>query len=215
MSDETGATGIHDDLIDDLAPADAEIPESFPNRLAAWEYLRDEGWQIGRAQFYEHCREGRLPRQPDGTYLRRDVDRYAKHHCRRVETGERVNDTLSRMAEEKAKVELEREKVRLARENHDLSVRRGEFVAREEVELMIVGRAVAMMSHLKAMIRMRVPDWIDLVGGDQERARELIDAAQRGVEEHLSVFARDVEFEVLLEKNAPTAEPKKEEKHEQ
>ncbi len=214
MSDERGETGIHDDLIDDLDPgaaaeADDEFPESFPNRLAAWEYLRDEGWQIGRAQFYEHCREGRLPRRPDGTYLRRHVDKYASHHCRRVETGERVNDTLSRKAEEKARVELEREKVRLERDRHDLDVRRGKYLPTDEVEQMLVGRAVALRAHLKAMSRMKAADWIDLVGGDQERARELIGAVDAAVEEHLAVYARDVEFEVLLEKNVEAEKPEK------
>lgn len=216
MSDERGKIGIHDDLIDDLDPgaaaeADDELPASFPNRLAAWEYLRDEGWQIGRAQFYEHCREGRLPRQPDGTYLRRHVDRYAAYHCRRVETGERVADTASRNNEERSKVELEREKVRLERDRHDLDVRRGKFLPTEEVERMLVGRAVALRAHLKAMTRMRAADWIDLAGGDQERARELIDAVDAAVEEHLAVYARDVEFEVLLEKNVEPEQPEQEE----
>ena len=189
---------------DESTPAPASAPpEAFPNRLAAWEYLREGGWQIGRAQFYQHCKEGRLPRQQDGSYARRDVDRYAKHHCRLLETGERINDTLSRIAEEKAATELAREKVRLERDRHDLAVRRGEYIPREEVELMIVGRAVAMLAHLKSMCRMKAPEWIDLVEGSQERGRELIDAVEAGIEEHLAVFARDVEFEVLLEKNAP------------
>ena len=174
--------------------------DTFANRLEAWQYLQDSGWQIGRSQFYEHCKQGRLPRK-DGRYLRADVDRYAGTHCRLVETGEKVNDKLSRMAEEKAETELNREKTRLEKEKIELAIKRGDHVARDEVEQMIVGRAVAMLSHLRAMVRMKASDWIALVDGDQKRQRELIDALNEGLEEHLAVFAKDVEFEVIFEKN--------------
>lgn len=191
--------------MNDDRPIIGDEDDHFPHKLAAWEYLRDSGWQIGRSQFYEHCKQGRLPRK-DGRYLRTDVDRYAKTHCKLESTGERVNDTLSRMAEEKASTELEREKVRLERERHDLAARRGEYVPRDEVELMIVGRAVAMLAHLKAMVQMRTPDWIELVGGDQARGRDMIETVWASIEEHLSLFARDIEFDVIFEKNAADQE---------
>jgi hypothetical protein len=188
-------------------PIIVEDDDIFSTRLEAWQYLQDSGWQIGRSQFYQHCKEGRLLRdRSSGKYTQVAVDKYAHLHCRRLETGEKVNNTRSRMADEKAETELEREKVRLERERHDLAVRRSEYVARDEVELMIVGRAVAMLAHLKAMVQMSVPDWIELVEGKQERGRELIDAIHIGIEEHLAVFARDIEFEVIFEKNIKTTE---------
>lgn len=179
-----------------------EPDDLFANRLEAWQYLQDSGWQIGRSQFYEHCKEGRLLRdRATGKYAQAAVDRYAEIHCRRIETGEKVNETRTRMAEEKAETELEREKVRLERERHELAVRRGDYVPRDEVELMIVGRAVAMLAHLRAMVQMRASDWIALVEGDQQRARDLIDTVHGAIEEHLAVFAKDIEFEVIFEKN--------------
>lgn len=173
----------------------------FANKLDVWQYLKLQGWQIGRSQFYEHCKQGRLVRETDGSYLGKMVDRYAKMHCRRVETGDKVNDRLAKVSEEKAITELEREKVRLEKEQHDLAIRKGEYVPRDEVELMIVGRAVAMLAHLKAMVQMRAGDLIELVDGKQDRAQELIAVLGLHVEETLSVFARDVEFEVIFEKN--------------
>lgn len=187
--------------VEEVSIADDTSDDHFPHKLAAWEYLRDSGWQIGRSQFYEHCKQGRLPRK-DGRYLRSDVDRYAENHCKLESTGEKVNETLSRMAEEKMSTELQREKVRLDREIHDLAVKQGAVVKRDDVELMIVGRAVAMLAHLKAMVQMKAGDWIAVVDGDQSRARELIDIVQTGIEEHIAVFARDIEFEVIFEKNS-------------
>lgn len=176
-------------------------PTILKNRLEAWRYLQAGGWQIGRSQFYSHCKEGRLPRRTDGQYDRAAVDKYAKLHCRHIETGEKVNDRLARMAEEKAETELAREKVRLDRERHDLAVRRREYVERDQVELMLVARAVALLSHLKALVQMRVPDWIELVEGDQARGRELIAALVEGIEAQVATFARDIEFDIIFEAN--------------
>jgi hypothetical protein len=189
-----------DDLSSDLCPPSSDPDDIFTTKLDAWHYLQDSGWQIGRSQFYEHCKQGRLPRK-DGRYLRADVDRYAEHHCRLAETGEKVNDKLSRMAEEKAEVELERDKKRLEKETMELAIRRGEYVPRDEVEQMIVGRAVAMLAHLRAMVRMSASDLIALVEGSQNRQRDLIDALHEKIEDHLSIFAKDIEFEVIFEKN--------------
>lgn len=178
-----------------------ESDDYFDKRIEAWEYLKDSGWQIGRSQFYEHIKQGRLPRTKDGRYRREDVDRYAQNHCRLVETGEKVNDRLSRMAEEKAETELHREKTRLEKEQMDLAIRRGEYVARDEVEQMIVGRAVAMLAHLRAMVQMSASDLIALVEGNQRHQRELIAALHGRIEEYVAIFAKDIEFEVIFEKN--------------
>lgn len=187
-------------------PEAQDTDDHFANRIEAWQYLKDSGWKIGRSQFYEHCKEGRLPREKDGRYARARVDKYAALHCRLMETGEKVNETSARMAEEKAETELEREKVRLERERHELAIKRGDYVPRDEVELMIVGRAVAMLAHLRAMVQMRSSDWIALVDGDQQRARDLIDTVHGDIEEHIAVFAKDIEFEIILEKNVNGSE---------
>lgn len=191
------------DLKDIVEPAvDENQDDLFNTRLEAWQYLQDSGWRIGRSQFYQHCKEGRLLLdRKTGKYLQAAVDKYAQLHCRLAETGERVNDKRDRLAESKAEVEYERELVRLDKDRHDLAVRRGEYVPRDEVELMIVGRAVALLAHLKALVQMQSGDWIELVEGRPERAQELIGTVNRAIEEHLSVFARDIEFDVIFEKN--------------
>ena len=193
--------------------AEENQEDIFDTRLDAWQYLQDSGWQIGRSQFYQHCKEGRLLRdRKTGKYLQSAVDKYAQIHCRLTETGEKVNDKRERMAEGKATVEYEREKVRLEKDQLDLAVRKGEYVQRDEVELMIIGRALAMLAHLKAMVQMQSGDWIELVEGKQEHVQELIGTLNRSIEEHLATFARDVEFDVILERNAAPGD--KEESHE-
>ena len=63
---------------------------------------------------------------------------------------------------------------------------------------MFVGRAVAFLSHLRAMVQMHTSDWLHIGEGNQSRAVEVIAAIQESIEEHVSTFARDVEFKVML-----------------
>lgn len=198
---EKGLADLKTELAE-AAPAKKQAKKQttplFPSRTTAWTYLRDNGWLIGRTKFYEDCREGRLPREKNGKYTRANVEAYAATYCRRVDTGLRVGEEKGTVADQREAVRLEREKVRLQKERRELELIEGKSIPRAEVELMVVGRAVAMLSHLKAMTQMRASDWIHIVDGDQSRAAELIAEIQDGIEEYLATFARDVEFKVML-----------------
>ena len=63
---------------------------------------------------------------------------------------------------------------------------------------MVVGRAVIFLAHLRAMTQMKAADWIHIVNGDQSRTTELIADIQESIEEHLSTYARDVEFKITI-----------------
>lgn len=186
----------------ETAPAkkQAKKPASplFPSRTTAWTYLRDNGWLIGRTKFYEDCREGRLPREKNGKYTRANVEAYAATYCRRVDTGLRVGEEKGTVADQREAVRLEREKVRLQKERRELELIEGKAIPRAEVELMVVGRAVIFLAHLRAMTQMKAADWIHIVNGDQSRATELIADIQESIEEHLSTYARDVEFKITI-----------------
>ena len=170
---------------------------TFKTVAAAWDYLEKGGWIAGRSRMYEAVRKGHLARNPDGSVDRAAVDAYAATYCRRVDTGRKGAESVT-VAEEREVVRLEREKVRLKKEQRELELIEGKAIPRNEVELMIVGRAVAFLSHLRAMTQMRAGDWIHIVNGDHSRAPELIAAVQDNIEEHIATFARDVEFKVML-----------------
>lgn len=195
LRDLRAAEQALEDLKSSISGEASSPAEAFKNRLAAWEYLHLGGWHISRTQFYQHCKAGLVTREKNGKYLRESLDRYASSYCRRVDTGEKAGATT---AEKKAEIDLLRSEVRLQKERRELELIEGKSIPRAEVELMIVGRAVAMLSHLKAMTQMRASDWIHIVDGDQSRAAELIAEIQDGIEEYLATFARDVEFKVML-----------------
>lgn len=176
---------------------------TFKTVAAAWDYLEKSGWIAGRSRMYDAVRKGHLARNPDGSVDRPAVDAYAATYCKRRSAGRKSAESAT-VAEEREAVRLEREKVRLQKERRELELIEGKSIPRAEVELMIVGRAVAFLSHLRAMVQMHASDLIHIVGGDQSRATEMIAELQGLIEEHVSTFARDVEFKVMLAPDSTT-----------
>jgi len=185
-----------------VAKGDDEELLSFRSQESVLEYLKNAGWKVSKSNLNRHCKEKLLRPSEDGTYSQRAVDRYAKTWLKLAATGQKVNERLDRLQEERLEKELKAANLKLDREQFELDVRRGRFIPRDDVELMQVGRAVAFMAHLNHMVQSSVPDWIDLVGGDQGRAPELIAAISEAIEQRMGDFAADVEFDVILEANA-------------
>lgn len=200
LRDLRAAEQALEDLKSSISGGASSPAETFKNRLAAWEYLHLGGWHISRTQFYQHCKAGLVTREKNGKYLRESLDKYANGYCRRVDTGEKAGATT---AEKKAEIDLLRSEVRLQKERRELELIEGKSIPRAEVELMIVGRAVAFLSHLRAMVQMETSDWLHIGEGNQSRAPEVIAAIQDSIDRHIATFARDVEFTVTF---APAGE---------
>lgn len=174
---------------------------AFRSQESVLEYLKNAGWKVSKSNLNRHCKEKLLRPSEDGTYSQRAVDRYAKTWLKQIATGQKVNERLDRLQEERLEKELKAANLKLDREQFELDIRRGRFIPRDEVEVMIVGRAVAFMAHLNHMVQSGAPDWIDLVEGNQGRSPELVAAICEAIEQRMGDFAADVEFDVILEAN--------------
>jgi len=175
--------------------------KKFRTKKNALEYLLEAGWKIGQSQFYKHCKDGLLRPQADGSYAQKAVDKYAKTWLKQLATGQKVNDRMDRMQEEKLEADLRASKFKMEEAEFNLGVRKSKFIPRDDFELAIVGRAVAFMAHLNHTVQSEAADWIELVGGDQTRAPELVQAISRAIEQRMGDFAADAEFDVILEAN--------------
>ena len=173
----------------------------FKTKKAALDYLLGEGWKIGQSQFYKHCSENYLRPSADGTYAQKAVDKYAKTWLKQVATGQKVNERMDKMQEQKLEADLRASRYKLEEAEFNLGIRKNKFIPREDFELAIVGRAVAFMAHLNHSVQAEAADWIDIVGGDQARAPELVAAVSRAIEQRMGDFAADAEFDVILEAN--------------
>lgn len=196
------------DMMDllDILESKYEISNSdtviFRTKKSVLEYLLGNGWKISQSQFYDHCKIGLLRPAKGGGYPLKAVVKYAELHVKRADTGEKEAEWETKIREEKLTISLDRERVGLEREQFDLDARRGKYIPRAEFELAIVSRAVAFMAHLNHTVQESVPSWIDLVGGDQGKAPQLVEAISRKIEQRMGDFAAEDEIEVILEATA-------------
>lgn len=177
----------------------------FKTKASVLRWLDENGYQIGKSQFYDDCKLGLLRPLKSGPnkgrYSLSAVEKYAKNNTRRSETGLIESDREAKAREEKAVFERDKEKVRLDREQFELGKAKGKYVRKEDFEMAIVARAVAFMAHLNHTVITSVADWIDLVDGDQKKAPDLVEAISEKIEQRMSDFASDAEFDVHLEAN--------------
>ena len=162
---------------------------NFPTRAAVLKHLQTTGWQVGRSAFYQHCDEGKLARSDDGTYSAEAVTHYAQTFCRRLSTGKRV---VSGIAQQREEVALQRAKVALQRERRELERLEARAIPVKEAELMVVGRAVVFLAHLRAMAQMHAIDLIHIMDGNPAKAPELIADMQAHIETHVESYATDL-----------------------
>lgn len=181
--------------------AEERPADSFRNKKAVLDYLKTEGWQISQSQFYAHCKERYLRPDKEGKYTLKAVEKYAKTWLKLAATGEKINTEYDRKMERKLDAEIKAAEVRADREQFELETKRGRFIPRDEFELAIVGRAVAFMAHLNHTVQTNAAEWIEIVGGDQTRAPELVQAISRAIEQRMGDFAADAEFDVIMEAN--------------
>lgn len=176
----------------------------FKTKLAVWEWLVANDWQVGRSVFYDHCRDGYLkPRskKAGGGYALAAVRRYTEKHCRQAATGEKLPSRAERLNEERAELDLEQSRVKLQKEQLTLGVRQKKYIDREDAELQVVGLAVAFAAGLNHLVQTRAPKWVELVGGDQALVGDLVDDATTAIAVRLSDFCRLGDVDVVLEKN--------------
>ena len=175
---------------------------SFKTKKAVFEHLDAAGkWQISRSQFYAHAKQGLLRPDKDGRFQLKAVEKYARTWLKEMATGQKANEKLDKMQERKLEAETLSAEIRHERERFEFESKRGKFIPREQFELAIVGRAVAFLAHLNHTVQTNAADWIDIVGGDQSRAPELVQAISREIEQRMGDFAADAEIDVILEAN--------------
>lgn len=180
--------------------ADTKKDKGFKSKAAVFRWLQDNDREISRSHFYDLCKDGVLKKnRKTKTYTMQAVKRFAKLHTKDAATGEKEATHEERLATLKKEVALKREEVRLAKEEHELLSLQKKNMPVEDHELGVVARGIAFLAHLKHTVIMRVPDYIDLVSGDQEKAAALVDALTVDIEKRMGIFDGSSEFEVILE----------------
>ena len=176
----------------------------FRNRLAAARWMRENGYKIGKSKLYQDTSSGLLKVEPDGTVTIESVRRYIDHpeagireHLDTVQAGEdvEVREYHRRAAIAKAeKTELEAARLRFEMERDQKK-----WIPRDDLEMEVATRAVVFEQGFKNLIRIRLDDWVALVGGNVARAGELRVIINDQVDQLLNQYARADAWLVMFE----------------
>ena len=164
----------------------------------ALDYLNEDcGRKISKTKLFEDIKVGRLRKQPDGTFKRRDLDRYAAS-LPTAGTPDRMATDAARRQREKEEHEIRRIKNAADREEFDLKVKQGKFIARDAVYQELAARAVALSAGLKTAFEAQSLDLVAMLEGNPKKSGPFIERLDQLIDEAMSEYAKPVELEVTF-----------------
>jgi len=166
-----------EDVINRLWPVyfpDEDRVETVKEAIA---WLRAKGYKIANSKFYQDCKgtkktPAKCRRQVDGSFLVRDLYLYAKSLTYLGDPAAGLDQAHRR------KLELETRKLekQTALLDHDLKVKQGAFVPREEADMMRAALVSILEANVKNMLMTHAGRWIAWVGGDPQKTSDFINA---------------------------------------
>ncbi len=191
-----------DDVVNDLwKKYNQEKTEILANVLAVVEYLTNTGYKIKKSKAYKDHKDGLLRPEKDGSFSKAAVDKYASlAQLKRLDG--KGKDSLDKIAEEKAVVELEKAKEQRDFLRHKNKVAAGYFVPRDLFERELAQRGMIFKYDLDSLARSKAPEICRIVKGDSDLIPDLTEYLLNIFATFLHRYAADREFKVP----APDAE---------
>ena len=172
------------------AKRENESGQSFAKFADVVTYLDTEGWKISTSTAYEHKQDGKIRPGANGKYSLSAVIEYARQHLQRQD-GSGV-DNVSSLQEQRLSAEIRRIEADADTREMKLSQRRGELIPRDHVEVELSSRARDLDAHLDAFFRSSAGKMIKLVGGDMQKAPDLITFMRGAKKQMLDNYARPI-----------------------
>jgi hypothetical protein len=169
-------------------------------------YLKMAGWKVTKTSLYRHRDEGKLLPKEGGSFLRRDVDKYAKSFLKLQSTGKKARQLEDELQRKKLQAELDNLDLEHKRKKLQYDRELSKYILREEVDLQLAARAGILDAGLRHWIQSKVADWIRATGGDLKKAGELINLMMRDLDEHINSYALSREYEVVFDGEAEDVE---------
>jgi len=173
-------------------------PAQFATQQEVLAYLKAGGYKIEKSALSNHVRTRMLIKK-SGAFNRKDVDSYATLHLQSGATGQTQADKkTAELQERKLKAECLRTEEQALKAKIEREAIEGKLIARDDVELELAGRAVALEAGYDHMVYTKAAEWIEICGGDQARADRLINALLEAKNEWLNQYASTADFVVVL-----------------
>jgi hypothetical protein len=186
-------------LCDKYDTSEETQTKRFSTQAMVLSYLKDQGFKIEKSTLSNHVRSGFLKKK-NGVFSQKDVDDYGRIHLQDSDSGEKESDKKTRdLQAQKLKNEIALKKEQFLKAKMEREILEGKHVPRETIEIEQAAKAAVVDSGIVHTIRANSAAWIDLVGGDQAKERELIqsmiDAFRVLVNEYASAEVFTVKFE--------------------
>lgn len=173
-----------------------ETLESVETPKEAIKYLKRCNRKVGRTKLFEDTKKGKLHRQTDGSFLLRDLDKYAvtlpyivpPDHC----SAALVDDRQRRKDE--ADIRLKEAQASIA--EHKYAVQQGQYIPKNAVWLELAARAVAFRNTLKNTFESRILELITLTEGNASHSEDVVEWLSRAVDTALSEYSAPIRVEV-------------------
>ncbi|MDO8945045.1 MAG: hypothetical protein Q7U75_17825 [Desulfobacterales bacterium] len=145
--------------------------QTFDTLMDVVVFLDDAGWKISKSSAYEHRDDAKIRPGSDGRYTLSAVQDYARLHLARKDGSD---PDATNLQTRKLEEEIRRISSDAAMRELKYKERQGELIPREHVEIELAARAGDLKTHLDASARSASTRIIKLVGGDVQKAPELI-----------------------------------------
>jgi hypothetical protein len=162
------------------------------------------GWKVTKTSLYRHQKEGKFLPQADGTFLQKDIDRYAKAWLRQKSTGKRISEKVDELQRKKLEKELQSLDLEYERKKFGFEKDQEKYIPKGQMEIELAARAGILDAGLKHWIQSRAADWIRTAGGDMKKVGELINLMNRDLDEHINSYAASTEYLVIIDAEEET-----------
>ena len=200
LKDWKAAEKALDEKIDVLWSQHFGLPDNQKIETVAdvLDYLAP-GWKVTKTSLYRHQKEGKFLPQADGTFLQKDIDKYARTWLKQKSTGKRISEKVDELQRKKLERELQNLDLEYERKKFGFEKDQEKYIPKAMMEIELAARAGILDAGLKHWIQSRAADWIRTVAGDTKRVGELINLMNRDLDEHINSYAASTEYQVIID----------------
>ncbi|MFG6360551.1 hypothetical protein JBF11_03680 [Taurinivorans muris] len=146
--------------------------KNLKNTADVLKYIEEQNRKVKKTKLYEDINKGLLKKQADGTFKLRDVDRYLVS-LPVLGTTDSVAEKASERQRRKEEQEIRRITAIANKEEFDLAVKQGKFIAKEKVYQELAARAVTLGMQIKTAFEVSAVELVELVEGNPKKTNSL------------------------------------------
>ena len=168
----------------------------YSTRISAVRALQRQGYKIGKSKFYKDCATGICKMEPDGSITEKALENYTRHPKAGLKRLDRIDE--DKISKEKTETEIEKLKTQVRLLQHDLAVKEGRYISRDDFEMELASRWVILKLGVEYMIETKASEWVYLVSGqyDSTGVRSLKETIRKAFDERFDQFSRLTDFKV-------------------